>query len=52
MNNIEIEYDTMEYCASVRNGKVEYYAEYYKNMRIVYTLKLSYREYVSATEQI
>ena len=47
-----IYYTDKSYCATVRNGKVEYTAEYAdENGRIVYTETLTEREYNSRTDE-
>ena len=43
-----IHYDSLAYSASVRNGKVEYFEEYYNNGSLVYSIGISYRAYVNA----
>lgn len=42
---MKIQYDSMAYVASVKNGKVNFYREYSDNMTIVYTEKITEREY-------
>ena len=43
-----IHYDSIAYCAMVRNGKVEYFEEYYNNGSLVYSIGISYQAYVNA----
>lgn len=43
-----IKYDSVAYGANVCNGKVEYYKEYSLNGRVVYTLGITYKDYINA----